>query len=264
MNEIMDFYERQYDEDGRAARTPLEFSRSREIISRYLTKEKMRVADIGGASGAYSFWLAELGHEVHLLDLAPRHIRQAKEKAQATGLALAGYGCGDARKLPYPDEMFDLVLEMGPLYHLQDRGDRMACLRESRRILKAGCPVACAVISRYASLMDGFRFGLIRDEAFRQILERDLETGRHDNPNEIPNYFTTSYFHTPEEIRSELEEAGFDGIRLIAVEGFANVLEQAEELSDFMAACLRKTESAPELLGVSGHILAVGYAPNLR
>ncbi|MDD2476448.1 MAG: class I SAM-dependent methyltransferase, partial [Dysgonamonadaceae bacterium] len=63
-------------------RKPLEFLRCKEIISRYLICDEMEIADIGGATGAFSYWLAQLGHRVHLLDFTPLHIEQAKEKGK--------------------------------------------------------------------------------------------------------------------------------------------------------------------------------------
>ena len=73
-NAVREFYENRYDEDRRFADNPLEFIRSQEIIARYVTKSRLAVADISGATGRYSYWLAEQGHEVHLLDLTARHI----------------------------------------------------------------------------------------------------------------------------------------------------------------------------------------------
>jgi len=259
---IQSFYE-SYDEDGRLGRHSLEFARSKEVISRYLSPNKMSVADIGGASGVYSFWLASQGHDVHLLDFTLKHIEQAKARAENTGVQLAGYHHADARELPFADESFDLALVMGPLYHLQEKADRVKCLKESRRILKKGRFIICAVISRYASLIDGFSFSLVKDDRFKKILERDIETGCHDNPENIENYFTTAYLHTPDDISDELMESGYSDVKLIAVEGFANAIKPDElyndpEIAPFLLEYIRKTESAPELLGVSGHILAIG------
>ena len=262
LEQVRDFYT-EYNEDGRLGRHSLELVRSQEIISRYLRRDPMRIADIGGASGAYSFWLASQGHDVCLLDITPKHIGLAMRKAEETGIRLAEYRCADARELPYADESFDLVLVMGPLYHLQRRGDRIRCLGESRRALKTGCPVLCAVISRYASMVDGFKYSLVRDERFQAILKRDLETGCHHNPERVEDYFTDAYFHTAEEIRDEMSEAGFADVRLIAVEGFANALNGDElcedaEIAPQLLECIRITESVPELMGVSGHIIAAG------
>ena len=259
---IKEFYDG-YDEDGRLARHKLELVRSKIVISRYLSAEKMNIADIGGASGVYSCWLASLGHRVHLLDLVPKHIRQAREKAANTGVELAEYICGDARDLPYGKTSFDLVLEMGPLYHLQQRNERVRCLRECHRVLREGCHVICAVISRYAPLIEGFSYGFANDADYRESLEQGMSTGCHDNPELTENRFTTAYFHTPGEIRGELEEAGFADVELIAVEGFAYAMRPDElyedhEVSAYLLECIEKTEKVPELLGVTGHILAVG------
>jgi ubiquinone/menaquinone biosynthesis C-methylase UbiE len=258
---IEDFYQNRYNEDGRMARKPLEFLRCKEIISRYLICDEMEIADIGGATGAFSYWLAELGHRVHLLDYTPLHIEQAKEKGKEKNLKLASYTCGDARQIPYQDEQFDLILEMEPLYHLQDELDRMQCLSEAMRVLKKDGVVICEVISRYANLFEGFQCSLINDEKFIDILDEDLLSGNH-SPGDT-NYFTTAFFHTPNLIINELEQAGFSDIALVAVEGFANILNvnkffNDERREELLLKYIRNTESISELLGVSGHYIAIG------
>ena len=49
----------------------VEFYRSKEIISRYLNGSNLTIYDIGGGIGKYSQKLAELGHNVTLVELAP-------------------------------------------------------------------------------------------------------------------------------------------------------------------------------------------------
>src|SRR5512140_3637888 len=89
---------------------PLELARTRELIMRYLPPPPAVVADVGGASGAYAFWLAELGYAVHLVDLVPRHIEQARRKAEdPSSPRLAGMSVADARKLPLADAFADAV-----------------------------------------------------------------------------------------------------------------------------------------------------------
>ena len=227
--EIISFYQDAY-EDGRMEREPLEFIRCKEIISRYLSEEPMEIADIGGATGVFSFWLAAKGHNVHLLDFTPSHIQKAKEYGQSKNISLASYDCCDARALPYGDACFDLVLEMGPLYHLQGRGDRLSCLSEARRILRPGGMLLCEAISRYAPLIDGFKQLLVDDEKFIGILDKDIETGLH-SPGDT-SYFTTSYLHTPEDIKGELADSGFGSVEIIAAEGFANALNSQQLLGD--------------------------------
>ena len=79
---------------------------------------------------------------------------------------------GDARKLAFPDRSADAVLLLGPLYHLTERADRLAALREARRVLRPGGVVFAAAISRFASLLDGLARDLLDDPDFRPIRDR--------------------------------------------------------------------------------------------
>jgi len=254
------FYRAAYEEDGRMERNPLEFIRCKEIISRYLRGGPMEIADIGGATGAFSYWLAAQGHRVHLLDLTPLHIEQARRKGKKLGIALASYHCADARGLPFADGSMDMALLMGPLYHLQGRDDRLRCLSEAMRVLKPGGVLLCEAISRYAPLVDGFKYADVDDPKFIGILDRDLATGMHD-PG-ATSYFTTAFFHTPAELEAEAAESGFEHIELIAVEGFANALDSHGILKnkrqrELLLEYIRRTERIPELMGISGHFFAV-------
>ncbi len=259
--EIEEFYQNKYNEDERMSRNPLEFLRCKEIISRYLSYGKMEIADIGGATGVFSYWLAQMNHNVHLLDYTLSHIEQAKENGKKYNLKLSTFTCGDARHLPYSNEQYDLVLEMGPLYHLQEKQERMLCLLEALRVLKDGGVAICEVISRYVNLIDGFRESAIDDEKFVKIMDEEIFSGKH-SPGDTP-YFTTAYFHTPDEIVKEMEEAGFIDVTLIAVESFANILDVNHFLSDerrkeLLLKYIRVTESNPDLIGLSCHYVAIG------
>jgi len=257
---IKTYYQNSYDENGRMERNPLEFIRSKEIISRYLSQNQMEIADIGGATGVYSYWLASQGHNVHLLDYTPSHIEQAKEYGKINNVTLKSYYCGDARQLPYDDNYFDMVLEMGALYHLQEKDDRLMCLSEAKRVLKPGGTLICALISRYASLLDGFSGYLINDEKFIEILNGELATGKHSPGN--TSYFTSAFFHTQNDIKNELIASGFNDIDFIAVEGFARAVNTEEILKNekhkkIFLEYIRRTERIPELMGISDHFFAI-------
>ena len=259
--EMQNFYQNKYDENNRMDRNPLEYLRCKEIISRYLNDEVMRIADIGGATGAFSFWLAKQGHIVSLLDYTPLHIEQAKEKSASNGIELHSYDCGDARSLQYENEEFDLVLLMGPLYHMQNSEDRIKCLNEAYRVLKKNGIVICESISRYVNIFDGFKYMFIEDEKFVEILDENLATGRH-NPEDT-EYFTTAFFHSPDLLKNEIEQANFSFVDLVSVEGFAQMLDSDSLMSDerkkeLLLKYIRKTESTPELLGISGHQMIIG------
>ena len=240
----------------------LEKVRTQEIILRYL-KTPMNIADIGGATGAYSFWLHDMGHRVHLLDAAEFHIETATKISITENKPLASISMGDARQLPYDDEQFDLVLLFGPLYHLQEKEDRVKSIAEAKRVLKKGGVLLAATITRYASLFDGFWQGFIDDPAFENILKQDLEDGNHSNPVNHPMYFTDAHFHTQEEIEDEFTTAGFTKFDTIAIEGFGwlapNFMKRwnDEESRNKMLDYIRQTENDPVMVGISAHVMTI-------
>jgi SAM-dependent methyltransferase len=242
----------------------LEFTRTCEVISRHLPPAPAVVLDVGGGPGVYALWLAGLGHEVHLSDPVPLHVEQARRgSAERPDRPLASAAVGDARMLDRPDASADAVLMLGPLYHLTDRADRLAAWREARRVLKPGGVVLAAAISRFASTLDGLRLGLFDDPAFARIAEQDLLDGQHRNPTGDPRYFTTTFFHLPDELRGEAEEAGLTHEATLGVEGPGWLLQDFDRWWDDPArrerllAVARAVEAAPSLLGVSAHLLAV-------
>jgi hypothetical protein len=93
----------------------------------------------------------------------------------------------------------------------------VAALAEARRVSRIGGVVAAAAISRYASLIGGTASGDLDDPRFVEIVERDLQEGQHRNPENVEGWFTTAYFHLPEELCSEVERAGLTVERLAGV-----------------------------------------------
>ena len=240
----------------------LEFHRTKEVLQRHLPSPPADIVDVGGGTGPYSFWLAEKSYRVHLVDIVPLHVEQARR--QDSRSLLASVRLGDARDLSFDSETMDAVLLLGPLYHLQERSDRIKALQEAYRILKDGGSVFCAAISRFASLLDGLRRGFLSDPTFAKIVQKNLKDGKHLNLTDAPHYFTTAYFHRPNELQEEIEEAGFTHQSTVALEGPGWLLEDLDErLADLgrreeLLQALRSIEGEDTLLGVSSHLLSIG------
>lgn len=190
----------------------LERVRTQEVINRHLPLPPATVADVGGGPGFYAYWLAARGYTVHLIDPVPLHIQQAEGIAQAKTCPLASASLGDARCLKFEDASLDVVLLMGPLYHLTDPGDRMIALQEALRVLRPGGLLFAVAISRFASLLNIFH-KRITDPAFIHIVEEDSKSGQHRNPTACVEYFTTSFFHHPDELEIEVTSAGLGSLK---------------------------------------------------
>ena len=250
-----------------AGRGELERLRTQAILARRLPPAPAIVYDVGGAAGVYAFPLARQGYEVHLIDPVETHLDQAKAFALSSGITLPSITRGDARHLDVSSGIADAVLLLGPLYHLVEHSDRLQALREAYRILKPGGVLFAAAISRFASLIDGFASGFFPEAEFRKIVAADLASGQHRNPTNNPFYFTTAYFHRPEDLAEEVRSVSFDDVETLAVEGpvwsagrFAeswNDLEQRQNLIDFLSLIERE----PSVKGASAHLIAVAHRP---
>ena len=67
---------------------------------------------------------------------------------------------GDPRRVEVHSGSAAAVLRLGPHSHLVKRSGRLRALGEACRILKPGGVLFVAVISRFASLIDGLSRGL--------------------------------------------------------------------------------------------------------
>ncbi len=245
----------------------LERLRTQDLILRHLPDRRCVVLDIGGAAGIHALWLASLGHEVHLIDLMPLHVEQARAASAAATHPLASAGVGDARDIVLPDAMADVVLLLGPLYHLVDRADRVRALAETRRVLKPGGIAFVAAISRFAPTLVRTNLGRLADERFAPIAARSRRYGTYTNPQEHPDWFTTAWFHRPDEVATEILDAGLRDVATFAVEGSAWMSPSlADDLADpprrdALLAILRELEREPSLLGASAHLLASARRP---
>jgi ubiquinone/menaquinone biosynthesis C-methylase UbiE len=240
----------------------LEFARTKEIIARRMTDSKSVFLDVGGGPGAYSAWLADLGHEVHLIDPVAGLVMHAKSLRNESGRDIASCTVGDARALDRRDQSVDAVLLLGPLYHLIDAGDRRRALQEAFRVLVPGGQLFAAAISRFASALDGLMRDFFADPVFGQIVERDLADGVHENRTGRLDHFTTAKFHRPDELAAAVEAAGFSEVCVLGIEGPGWLLSDFDDRwrdsrrREDMLRTARALEAEPSIQAASAHLLA--------
>lgn len=265
---IEEFYTSRYDEVDRLSRDAvgrLEGARTREILTRFLPAAPARVLDVGGGPGVYAAWPAGLGYQVTVVEPVARH----REQAAAHGTFAVEDG--DARALAHPDASADAVLLLGPLYHLVDPADRASALAEARRVVRPGGLVAAAFTTRQAPLVDLCAQLRANDDAVYGRLRRFQETG----VNHEETGFTVAHFHREAEILADFAAAGLARPRLLGIEGpllpllAGRLVEDRPEYFEAALRAARPAEEHPELLSISGHVLAVAQtvphgAPDAR
>jgi ubiquinone/menaquinone biosynthesis C-methylase UbiE len=244
----------------------LELARTLELLDRILPPPPARLIDVGGGPGAYASALARRGYDVHLYDLLDLHVQQARQTSDSQPQYAFSADVAEARSVSEPDDSADAVILLGPLYHLTEQQERMAALREARRILKPSGVLAAVAISRFAALLDGLWSGWLSDPLFRAIAERDLTDGQHRNPDPVsyPHWFTTAYMHLPQDLADEVQEAGFEQVSLLGVEGPGWLMQEHwsdPERREQMLFAAKAIESEPSMSGLSAHLLAIGTKP---
>ena len=188
-----------------------------------------------------------------------------KEKVKERSLTLGSVGVGNAGSLPLKDEFADLILLMGPLYHLTDQDDRLKALHECGRVVKNGGRVLCTAISRFASMLAGFRFNRFDDPEFEAMVDRDLRDGQHRNPVQGSKHLSTAFLHKPNELRREIERSGLACEKILGVESPIALIGQLEgwiqekgRMYQLAIKYARLVEAEENLLGASFHLLVIG------
>ncbi len=154
---------------------------------------------------------------------------------------------------------------MGPLYHLTERADRILAWSEAARVVRPGGVVAAAAISRFASLIDGLSGMHLVQPAFQAIVDTDIRTGQHRNPERRHRWFTTSYFHHPDELADEMSEVGLMAELVAAVEGPGQLMRDSvgawlddPVLRGILLESIARVETEPTMLGSTAHLFAAG------
>lgn len=261
---------------------PLERELTLDTIRSHLTgpAHALKLADIGGATGVYSFALAEslpAGSELHLRDLSPGLIALAQEE-QSRRIAdgrptLASIGVGSAiDPALFPADVsgtFDAVLLLGPLYHLIAKSERVQALKYALDLLK---PAGAEEASRSTPVV--FAAFIMRAAHLRDIAVRD--PSRLVRPSDAPFYAQylvdgvylrpgrqSYHVSSPDEVRDLVREAGGTLVALVGVESILGgdldkaLVDADKRTLDAWVDALRGPARLEANLGAADHWLAV-------
>jgi ubiquinone/menaquinone biosynthesis C-methylase UbiE len=147
-----------------AEREDLRFQRSRasgmeahytkRLLDKYVAPGQ-KILELGCGTGYYGLYLADKCSSYLGVELTPVNVSFFAEKICILGLTNLSVMEGDARSLPeLSDESFDVVLVLGPLYHLPPEG-REQVLAEAKRLCKPGGTILCAYIPPMGAYLTG-------------------------------------------------------------------------------------------------------------
>lgn len=252
----------------------IEFERTKEILLDKLPKPPAVIYDIGGAYGEYSWWLSSLGYEVHLFDLSETNIKMSEEMADDyPNVRLKSAVVCDARSIPRLCKSADAILLMGPLYSITEYEERILAIKESFRLLKDDGVLFSAVLTPYSVLIPRITIyhadntkkkNELDDPAVIAIIERALSDGCWFNPErKIANGLGSSHLHTAKALKDELLCGGFITLTVHGVMGGAwlapnlDRLLEDDKTKNVLMKTVRMLDTHEEIIGLSGHLLAV-------
>ncbi len=159
----------------------------------------------------------------------------------------------------FSEETFDIVLCMGPFYHLITSEMRMKCLKECQRVLKKDCLLALSYINRYN--MVPYIATSDRDFIRKSFIEKVINTGVLVDGDE-DCCWTTAYYSSPSEMELLAEELKIQVIEHFSPDGIAPLLrDHIDALNEeqFDAWCHYQYQVCrePSILGQGNHGLII-------
>ena len=202
-----------------------------------------------------------------LIDISQSELKITSQYAVTNNVTLEAIICADATKLQIArpkleESSFDVVLILGPLYHLLELEERTATLLNSARLLKPDGIIAASFLTKFGNLKGVARTDPGRLAREWSFYEKYLEHGKYDRHQNI-----FSHHSHPEEIKGlfgKQKGLGLKLERLVACESFlgsqlASCLNglEGDEYQVWLKVLLQHSED-PCVLGASEHLLAIG------
>lgn len=254
---LIEFYNN-YDEDSRLElkHGSVEFLTTMRYIAKYI-KPGDCVLEIGAGTGRYSHALARQGYIVNAVELVEHNIEIFRKNTQPTENITVTQG--NALNLStFSDDVYDITLLLGPLYHLYSKEDKQKALNEAIRVTKPGGVVFAAyVISDGCLLDEGFKRGNFSVDEYIKKGLLDPETfAAKSEPKDLFELVRK------EDIDGLMSAFSVTRLHYVASDGCALFMREAIDKMDsdtfdlylkyHFATCERE-----DLLGVTSHALDI-------
>ncbi len=199
----------------------VEFLTTMRYIQKF-AKKGCKILEVGAGTGKYSIALAKLGYDVTAVDLTPHNIEILKKNSK--NIKNLQIFVGDALNLPFDDNQFDIVLNLGPMYHLYTNDNKSQAINETIRVCKNDGFCMFAYLT-HASIVWGYG---VRKNKFSHLKYALNENGSIQN---IPEEIFTSYYI--EDFNNQFENTPTSFITNVATDGlFPTMRDYIGQMND--------------------------------
>lgn len=224
--EILANYYTGYDEDGRlrSKHGMVEFLTTMRYVQRYL-RPGMRIMEIGAATGRYSHELARQGYWVDAVELLEHNIELFEQNTIPGEKVTVRQG--NAMDLSaFEDEIYDITLLLGPMYHLFSREDKLKALGEAIRVTKKDGIVFVAYCMGDASVLS---YGFVRGRVHEIIEKCMLNPVTFDTFSNPWDIFELCRKEDVDELRGQFPVTQ---LHFVASDGYTNHMRQTVDAMD--------------------------------
>ena len=230
----------------------VEFITTMKYIHEYLKEyDNPSILEVGAGTGRYSCSLAIEGYDVTAVELVKNNLGVLKAKKTS----VKAYQGNATNLSKFKDNSFDMVLLLGPMYHLIAFEDKIKALEEAKRVCKNNGKIIIAYcMNDYSILTYGFRDNNILKCIENNEITKDFKT--ISKPETLYSYVRL------EDINKLNEIVNLKRIKIIAQDGPTDYMRQVLNKMDeetfkvfidyHLATCERY-----ELLGASSHTLDI-------
>lgn len=254
--EILESYYSEWTEDNRLLSRfgQVEFLTTIRYIEKYL-KPGMKILEVGAGTGRYSHYFARKGYTVDAIELVERNIADFKSKTLPD--ETVNIVQGDAVNLCMAkDNEYDIVLHLGPMYHLAAESDRKAAVSEALRVTKPNGKIFMAYILNEMTVINHFfRNGNINDETARtEILSSDWRFQENRKKHLA--------FYRIEDINAIMSGFDVNRLHLVGTEMISGAMRElltsmSEEAFYYYTEYVYSICERADMIGLSGHLLDI-------
>lgn len=228
----------------------VEFEVTMHHLHRFLQPDDF-VLDIGAGTGRYSSALTAEGWRVKAVELVQRNIDVFLKREPTADVVR-----GDARSMPFlADDMADVTLLLGPLYHLMNDEEKLKALCEARRVTRPGGLIFVAyLMNEYSILSYCFEEDRIADLMARGVVDKDFHV--RVKPDELYDYVRL------EDIDRLNASAGLERVTIFSPDGAADYMRtRLNRMSDDTFSRFidyqKCISERPDLIGAGSHVVDV-------
>lgn len=251
-NKVLNDFYNSREEDSRLTKDRahnIEFIITTKYIEKYL-KPGMKILEVGAGTGRYSLYYANKGYEVKSLELIEHNIDVFKK--HITDNMNIEVIQGNAIDLSlYNDNEFDIVLNLGPLYHLPKVTDMEQAINESIRVCKEGGILYFAMLSNESNFINE----VMKNSSY--LLSNEFDKESFDLVD-IPFVFLRI-----NEMKELFKNKNIQKLHLVGQDGLSQTFKnQINEFNDekynMWVKYLEKSCEDESIIGYSNHVLFIG------